>query len=719
MKSSKEIREKTEELLSRMTLEEKLGQMLQLSGKDIDITPLIHDLHVGSFLHTLGDRILEAQKQAAKTRLGIPLLFGIDAIHGHAFWPGATVFPTQLAMSCAWDTEIVRNAAQITAKEVRRTGLHWTFSPVFCITRDLRWGRVNETFGEDPYLIGELGAAMVEGYQGNDLASLDSVLACAKHFAGYSETIGGRDSAEAEISHRKMRKTFLPAFKRAVDSGCRTIMAGYNAIDGIPCSANPWLLKTVLRDEWGFNGMVITDWDNLGEMVTRQKVYKTHEEAAIQGILSGNDMIMVTQHFLDAARDAVKSGRIKESLIDDSCRRILSVKYELGLFDNMRYTDFSKKAQQEIGCKTHQEAALEAARKSLVLLKNENNILPLSGSVTKIAVIGPNADNVQAQLGDWSFGSGQADFETEGHPRENITTILDAFQDWSREGLSLRYSRGCDVLDPMDEEIEDALELAEWADIVVLVLGDDLPLIGEMKDRAFLELSGSQIELFTRIKATGVPVVTFLLMSKPLAVPGIAAESDAVFAMFNPGMHGGKAAAEAVFGKLNPEGRLTVSFPRTAGGLPVYYNQIPGWHAEDYADCPGSPLYPFGYGLSYTSFRFRNLAIGKPELTESDTLKFSLQVENTGSVEGTETVQAYVCDQFASVTRPLIELKAFQKVFLKPGETKTVSMQIEVSKLCIVDQDENYVVEPGDFTLFVGPCSDKETCLSRDFTVIP
>jgi len=396
---SKSPKERTKDLISKMTLEEKIGQMCQIDGNE-NAEFWIKERNIGSFLHVRGEKAINLQKMATEeTRLGIPLLFGIDAIHGHAFHSGATVFPSQLALSSSWNPQLVEKVGNITAKEVSVTGLHWTFSPVICLARDIRWGRVDETFGEDPYLAGKLAAAMIRGYQGEDLSHPESILACAKHFIAYGETQGARDASESDVSERKLRSIFLPPFKDAVDAGCATFMVAYQAIDGVPCSANKWLLKDVLKDELGFEGIVITDWDNVGHMHNLQKIASTMKESCEIAIKAGNDMIMSTPDFFENAVGLVKEGVIPESLIDEACSRILEIKFKLGLFDHKRYPD-SDKYKIYMGCSEHIQASYESALESIVLLKNNDNILPISDKIKKIAVIGPNADDVQAQLGD-------------------------------------------------------------------------------------------------------------------------------------------------------------------------------------------------------------------------------------------------------------------------------------------------------------------------------
>ncbi|MEE2044598.1 glycoside hydrolase family 3 N-terminal domain-containing protein, partial [Nocardiopsis tropica] len=451
--------ERVADLLGRMTLPEKVGQMLQLDAKD-GVRPLIEDMHAGSILHTSPERVLEAAALTGRTRLRIPLLVAEDCIHGHSFWEGATIFPTQLGMAATWDAGLVERVARTTAVEVAATGVHWTFSPVLCIARDLRWGRVGETFGEDPFLIGEMASAMVRGYQGEGLEDPTAILACAKHFAGYSETQGGRDASEADISRRKLRSWFLPPFERVAREGCRTFMLGYQSMDGVPITVNDWLLDEVLRGEWGYTGTLVTDWDNVGRMVWEQRVYADHAQAAAAAVRAGNDMVMTTPQFFEGAQEAVARGMLAEAEIDAAVGRILTLKFELGLFEDPRHPSPERQAAV-IGAREHTDLNLEVARRSLVLLANDGT-LPLDGGVRAdasgradaaadapartVAVVGPTADDPHTQLGDWAGASGQVDWLPDGHPRGMVRTVLDGVRDHFPQGWKVRHARGADIL---------------------------------------------------------------------------------------------------------------------------------------------------------------------------------------------------------------------------------------------------------------------------------
>lgn len=748
------VSERVADLAGRMTLPEKVGQMLQLNAKD-GVRHHIEDMHAGSILHASPDRVLEAAALTERTRLRIPLLVAEDCIHGHSFWEGATIFPTQLGMAASWDPELVERIARATAVEVAATGVHWTFSPVLCITRDLRWGRVSETFGEDPFLIGELASAMVRGYQGDGLDDPTAILACAKHFAGYSETQGGRDASEADISRRKLRSWFLPPFERVAKEGCRTFMLGYQSMDGVPITVNNWLLNEVLRGEWGYTGTLVTDWDNVGRMVWEQRVYADHAQAAAAAVRAGNDMVMTTPDFFAGAQEAVAAGTLDEAEIDAAVRRILTLKFELGLFENPRHPDRERQAAV-IGSAGHAELNLEAGRRSLVLLTNDGT-LPLAGGLTAgpdgralaaagaeprtVAVIGPNADDAQTQLGDWAGSSGQADWLPDGHPRDMIRTVLDGFREHVPDGWSVTHARGADILtvgpdplgaffpdgqprpevvvpaEPSEALIGEAVAAAQAADYVVAVVGDRIELIGEGRSTATLELIGGQVALLDALAATGKPLVVVVISSKPLVLPPSAHDAAAIVHAFNPGMLGGRAVAELALGLIEPSGRLPVSFARHSGQQPTYYNQVRGQHGSRYADLTQSPAFVFGEGLSYTSVSYTELEVLTEDLGADDTLRARVLVSNTGDRPVRETVQAYVSDTVTSVTWAEKELKAYRQVALGPGESREVVIELPVAECSLVDAAGNRIVEPGAFELLVGPSSRDEALLRAGFTV--
>lgn len=713
--------DRAKDLLSRMTMEEKVGQMCQVDGR-IDSDTWIFEKHIGSFLHVTGDAPIHLQEKAEKTRLGIPILFGIDAIHGHAFYSGATVFPSPLAMSCSWNPELLEEVARITACEVILTGLHWTFSPVLCMGRDMRWGRIDETFGEDPYLIGVLARAMIKGYQGEKLSDPYSILACAKHFAAYGETQGGRDSAEADVSERKLRSIFLPPFKEAADAGCATFMAGYNAIDGVPCSANRWLLHEVLKEEWGFRGFVVSDWNNVGYLHSTQKVASTLEEACKIAVWAGNDMIMSTPDFYEKTVALVQEGSVKEEQLDAACLRILEYKFALGLFDHKRFPDRSK-ATALIGCDAHKKAAYETALQSMVLLKNDHQVLPLSKNIKKIALIGPSCEDVQSQLGDWSFGTREyperptLDYHPE-YDTSSIVTILEGIRQRAGKDMEVVYEKGCDLLDENKQNIAAAVKSAQESDVVVAVIGDTNTLNGEMRDRVDLNLTGAQQQLLEALKETGKPLVVVLINGKPLTLPWIKEQADAILEAWNPGMEGGRAVAAILFGDHNPCGKLTISFPRHVGQQPVFYNQLPGWHGGKYVEMSEEPLFPFGFGLSYTQYAYSNLTLSASDLKATDILTVSVDIRNIGDIAGTEILQLYVNDLYSSVTTPIKELKGFTRVTLNPGEQQRVSIELPIASLTLIDRQCKAVVEPGEFEIMVGPSSRDSDLLKKVIRVI-
>jgi beta-glucosidase len=748
------VEERLDDLIGRMTLPEKVGQMLQLDARG-DLDEIVGTKLAGSILHASPESLVAAVALAEQTRLGIPLLTADDCIHGHSFWPGATIFPTQLGMACTWDAALVERAARVTAIEVSATGIHWTFSPVLCITRDLRWGRVGETFGEDPHLISELGAAMIRGYQGDGLTDPTAILACAKHFAGYSETQGGRDASEADLSRRKLTSWFLPPFERAVREGCRTFMLGYQSIDGVPVTANQWLLDEVLKGEWGFTGTLVTDWDNVGRMVWEQKVCADDVEAATIAVRAGNDLVMTTPAFFEAAQEAVARGLLDEAAIDDAARRVLRVKFELGLFEDARPPDAARQAAV-IGCREHADLNLEMARRSLVLLTNDgtlpfavgatgdrmNEIAGQSDSPLTIAVIGPNADDPQANLGDWAGASGQVDWMPDGHPRETVETVLDGFRAVVPIGWTVTHARGAEieVLGPDPDgplypdgqprppvsqpaavdpgQLTEAVAAATAADLAVVVLGDTIALTGEGCSTATLELQGGQVALLDALVETGTPVVVVLLHSKPCVLPPSALRAAAVIEAFSPGMRGGRAVAELVLGHIEPFGRLPVSVPRHVGQQPTYYNQVRGQHGHRYADLTQDPQFVFGEGLTYTTVDWSDLTLHTSELTPDDVVTAQVTLTNTGHRTAYEVVQVYVTDVVTSVTWAAKELKAFQRVEVPPGESVTTTVELPVSACTIVDAAGRRVVEAGEFELLVGRSSRDGDLQRARFTVV-
>jgi beta-glucosidase len=697
------VDERVADLLGRMTLAEKVGQIIMWDARTDDLS-FINTRYPGSILHILGEKLNRAMDMAAQNRLGIPLLVGEDAIHGHSFWKGATIFPTQLALAASWNPDLLEQVGRVTAEEVVPTGIHWTFSPVLCLTRDLRWGRTGETFGEDPFLIGELGAALIRGYQGRGLDDPTGILATAKHYAGYSETQGGRDASEADISPRKLRSYFLPPFERAARAGAMTFMTGYQSMEGVPSTANHWLLTEVLKDEWGFQGVIVTDWDNVGRLVREQRICADFVEAAIVAVRAGNDIMMTTPEFYEAAIEAVRTGRLAESEIETPCARLLALKVRMGLFENPRRPDLPR-AAVEINRPEHRAVNLAAARQSLVLLQN-NGLLPLDPSGLKsIALIGPNADDDLQQLGDWSLGASQHPPEAGKHPREKTTTLRDGLRALAPDGLVVRYERGCSIVNNDLSGIPPAVAAAQAAEVVVAVVGDHLDYTGETRSTATLELQGGQVALLDALSQTGKPMIVVLINSKPLVLPNSAKRAAAILEIFNPGMEGGRALAEALFGLLNPSGKLTISIPVHVGQQPVYYSQVRGQHGDRYADLTQEPLFPFGHGLSYTRYAYSNLRLASATLAEGESAQVFVDVENAGQRAGVEIVQVYVSDVVTSATWVNKALKGFTRVQLEPGEKKTVRVELPWQSFQIVNAQGMTVVEPGEFEILVGPSS--------------
>lgn len=761
------IAQRVSDLLGRMTLEEKVGQMMQLDARTGELDELIVKRHVGSILHTSPDNLVRAaQIVRNETRLGIPLLVGDDCIHGYSFWPGATIFPSQLGMACSWDARKVEEAARITAEEVACTGVHWTFSPVLCIGRDTRWGRIDETFGEDPVLIGELASAMVKGYQkhaqAGDAFDEDAILACAKHFAGYSYTQGGRDASEADLTKRALESWFLPPFERVAKEGCATFMLGYEAIDGTPVTFNKWLLSDKLRGEWDYRGTLVTDWDNVGRAVWEQHIKPDYETASADAVKAGNDLIMTTPGFYEGAIDAVNSGMLDESLIDDAVARLLTLKFQLGLFENPRLPD-RERISATIGTDAHMQANLELARESVVLLRN-NGVLPLSITDAemprRIAVVGPLADDAQNQLGDWAGNSGQVPWMPEGQPLEMVTTVLDGVRELAPEGCDVVVARGANVVElvpdpegelfpdgqprpdiavaaPLDEALLDEAEVvARSADAVIAVVGDVVQLTGETCSTATLELLGGQNQLLERMvsvaRETHKPLVVVLISSKPQVLPpcvigtnGVIVDESATEGLgaflwaANPGMQGGRAIAEIIFGMTEPSGRLPITFPRHAGQLPVFYNEIRGQHGDRYADLTQDPAFAFGEGLSYTTFAYGEPRITNgSEFTAHDVVHVEIDLTNTGARAGTEIVQLYISDIVTSYTWADKELKDFRRVALEPGETARVAFDLPVSACTIVNGDAERIVEPGEFKVLIGHSSRYSDLHTTIFNVV-
>ncbi len=719
------------DLMDRLTLEEKVGQMCQYVGikhnlpdryatieeirqtsnatfyTDIDVddmVELIQQGKIGSILHAADvDEINFLQKQAEKSRLKIPLLMGIDASHGHGMYKGATVFPTLIGLAGSWNPALVEDIGRITREEMRATGYHWTFSVNLSIARDARWGRVGETFGEDPFLIGQLGSALTRGYQSNKFDN-DDIISCANYFIASSTPLNGTNFAPMEISERTLRDLYLPPYQQIVDTGVYTVMAAHNDINGIPCHADRFLFTDLLRGEMNFQGFVVSDWMDVERLYSLHRVAASLKEACKNAVLAGIDMNMHGPGFYENVLELVRHGDIPESRIDESVRKILFAKFQLGLFED-RYTD-PVDANILLNDK-HRQTALQAARQSIVLLKNEN-VLPLSPSVHSIFVTGPNADN-EAIVGDWTLDQ----------PDENITTVVEGLRSVAqRRGVEVEYFNCGSAIKKMDTDLIDkaAVKVKGYDTAIIVVgenslryLGPDHRTCGENADRDRIDLAGEQLALVQKIAGSGVPTIVVLVNGRPLALPWIYNNIPAILEAWEPGMAGGFAVAEILFGDVNPGARLPVTIPRSVGQIPSIYNHKPSHYYRKYVVGETGPFFPFGYGLSYTSFLYHHLSVSN---AAGKNTTVSVRITNTGERTGTEIVQLYIHDKTASVTRPVKELKGFQKVTLDPGETKKVSFDIKSDMLSFVNLENKRVTEPGFFDIMIGPNSvDVDTVL--------
>lgn len=719
------VTERVEDLLGRMTLEEKIGQMNQYvapryarSSEPADFSARLEQLLknglIGSFLFVSDyNEANELQKTAEQSRLKIPLIFGIDAVHGLCPVRGTTIFPTPIGMAGTFDPDLVERASVITARETRAAGIHWAFYPVLGVGREPRWGRTAETFGEDPYLVALMGQAVVRGFQGKDLSSPENIIACLKHFAAHSAPLGGRNIASMEVSQRTLRTVFLPPFKAAVEAGALSVMAAYHETNGVPAHASREMLTDILRREWGFKGFVVSDWGGIEMLVSRHRVAESQKEAVRQAMLAGVDMHMQGDGFTEPLMELVSEGTVSEKRIDESVSRILAAKFQLGLFEN-RYVDPQKSAQV-LASDKHREVALEAARKSLVLLENKDGILPLNKNLKSILITGPNADN-NALMGDW----------TAPQPEENVITVLEGIKEIVSPETEIRFVDCGRVFEESGEKIKQAADEAGKADVAVVVLGENEARYddqgnfnrrrqersgGEGVDRDDLGLVGGQLELLKAVYDTGTPTVVVLVNGRALAIEWIAENVPAVLEAWEPGIAGGRAVAEVLFGDINPCGKLAVSIPRSAGQLPVWYNHPPS--AENkYKYSTWEPLYQFGYGLSYTKFEYSSLEVPESVPYGQD-LEIFVVVENTGRRAGDEVVLLFVNDLVSSVTTPVKELKGFQRVSLKPGVKKTVSFILPFSELAFYDRNMEKVVEPGKFEVMIGDLKQTFEVLQR------
>ena len=717
------IEKQVEELLGKMTLPEKIGQMNQLSpfGSMDEIAGQVRQGEIGSLLNvTDPEKVNEIQKVAVEeSRLGIPLLISRDVIHGYK-----TIFPIPLGQAATFNPQIVEDGARVAAIEASADGIRWTFAPMIDISRDPRWGRIAESCGEDPYLSSIMGVAMVKGFQGDSLNDPTSIAACAKHFIGYGAAEGGRDYNSTFIPERQMRNIYFPPFEAAAKAGCATFMTSFNDNDGVPSTGNTFILKDVLRNEWKYDGMVVTDWASTAEMISHG-FCKDEKEAALKSVDAGIDMEMVSGTFIRHLEELVKEGKISEAAINNAVRNILRLKFRLGLFDNPYVnTDQHVKYAPE-----HLAKAKEAVEQSVILLKNDRETLPFTDKIRTIAVVGPLADAPHDQMGTWVFDGEKA----------HTQTVLTALKEMYGDKVQFIYEPGLGYSrDKNTGNISKAVSAATRADAVLVCVGEESILSGEAHSLADLHLQGAQNELIAALAKTGKPLVTVIMAGRPLTIEQEVNLSDAVLYAFHPGTMGGPAIADLLFGKVAPSGKTPVTFPKMVGQIPVYYahnntgrpasrqetliDAIPLEAGQTslgctsfYMDAGFDPLFPFGYGLSYTTFGYDNLQLANDKLAANGTLEISFDLTNTGKYDGTEVVQLYVQDTFGSVTRPVKELKGFQRVPLKQGEKKTVTFSLPVEELAFWNIDMQKVVEPGEFDLWVGPSSAEG--LRTTFTV--
>lgn len=724
-----------DQLLSKMTLEEKLGQLnLPVAGDFVtgsvmssNVGQQIEQGKVGGLFNIKGvAKIREMQKAAVeKSRLHIPLLFGMDVIHGYE-----TTFPIPLGLSSTWDMELIEKSARIAATEASADGIAWTFSPMVDIARDPRWGRISEGSGEDAYLGSQIAKAMVRGFQGKDLRSKAAILACVKHFALYGAAEAGRDYNTVDMSPVRMYNEYLPPYQAAVEAGARSVMASFNEINGMPATANKWLINEVLRRQWKFDGFVVSDYTGISEMI--QHGIGNYQQVSAKALDAGVDMDMVAEGFLKTLQKSLAEGKIKQAQIDTACRRILIAKYELGLFDDpYKYCD-EQRAATEVFTAQHRKDARYIAAKSMVLLKNDN-VLPLKQSGT-VAVIGPLADSPENMFGTWSFPA----------TKTNATSVIKGLKETMGDKVNFLYARGANFADSTlarnamvyggpswdtrDDAamLNEALSVAAKADVIVAALGESSEMSGESASRSDITIPHTQQKLLQALLQTGKPVVLLLFTGRPLALTWEQEHVPAILNAWFPGSEAGYAVADVLFGTVNPGGKLSVTFPKNVGQVPLYYSHkntgrpLDGkWFAKyrsNYLDVDNDPLYPFGFGLSYTTFSYGGISLSQKQIKTGETLTATVKVTNTGKTAGEETVQLYIRDMVGSITRPVKELKGFKKVSLQPGESKDVRFTISVKDLQFYNSDLKLVAEPGDFKVFIG--GNSRDVKEADFTLL-
>jgi len=711
-------------LMGKMTLQEKIGQLnLPVSGeivtgqaKSSDVAGKIRKGQVGGLFNVKGvENIREVQKIAVEqSRLKIPLLFGMDVIHGYE-----TVFPIPLALSCSWDMEAIKESARIAAKESSADGICWTFSPMVDICRDPRWGRMAEGGGEDPYLGSEISAAMVKGYQGDDLTDKNTIMACVKHFALYGAPEAGRDYNTVDMSHLSMFNNYFPPYKAAIDAGVGSVMTSFNVVDGIPATGNKWLMTDVLRDRWGFDGFVVTDYTAISEMIAHGM--GDLQQVSAMSLSAGTDMDMVADGFLTTLEKSLKEGKVTMAEIDKACRRILEAKYKLGLFDDpYKYCDASR-VKKDIFTAENRAVARKIATETFVLLKNENNLLPLQRK-GKIALVGPLANTKANMPGTWSVAATSDKYNSLYESmKQSLAGKAEVFYakgsnlmyDAQREAEATMFGREMRDLRSAQELLDEALSVASQADVIVAAVGESSEMSGESSSRTNLEMPDAQRDLLTALKKTGKPIVLVYFAGRSTVMTWEQENFPAILNVWFGGSEAADAICDVVFGDVSPSGKLTTTFPKNVGQIPLYYNHLNTgrpleagkWFSKfrsNYLDIDNDPLYPFGYGLSYTTFRYGDLQLSNNSMNEKGKITASVTVTNTGNYDADEIVQMYIRDMVGSVARPVKELKGFERIHLKKGESRTVSFDITAEQLKFYNSTLNWACEPGEFEVMVG-----------------
>jgi beta-glucosidase len=716
--------QKVDSVLQLMTLEEKIGQMNQYNDDHEATGPVTTDNkkieqikngQLGSLLNCVGtERTRSWQNIAMQSRLKIPLLFGQDVIHGYK-----TTFPIPLGEACSWDIDAIESTARVAATEASASGIHWTFAPMVDIARDPRWGRVMEGAGEDPYLGSKIAYARVKGFQGNKLGDVNAVMACVKHFAAYGAAIGGRDYNSVDMSDRTLWEVYLPPFKAALDAGAATFMNSFNDLNGVPATGNKYLQRDILKGKWGFKGFVVSDWGSIGEMINHGNV-KNEYEAALSAVTAGSDMDMESRCYKNNLAQLVKEGKVPVSLIDDAVKRILLKKFELGLFDDPFKFCNAERENAALNNPEHVQLARAAAAKSIVLLKNQDNLLPLSKNTKTIAFIGPLVKAVKQNKGFW-------DVEVPGVDSNYIVSQWEGLQNKVGPGSTLLYAKGCDIEGDNKDGFAEAVAVAKQADVVILSIGERRDMSGEAKSRSNINIPGVQEDLLKELLATGKPVVVLINAGRPLVFNYTADHAPAILYTWWLGSEAGNGIADVLFGDYNPSAKLAMTFPLSVGQIPIYYSHFntgrPATNDKNrnynssYNDLSIFPKYEFGYGLSYTSFQYSNLQLSKNKMTAKEKIEAIMTITNTGKYKGEEIVQLYLRDKVGSIVRPVMELKDFQKISLNAGESKTITFIIDTQKLSFYNQQLQWVAEPGNFDLMIG-ASSRDIRLKDGFELI-